>query len=319
MNGILQEAIILKTTRLMEAVIKDPELGEKAWKEQFLEKAKGNILIKRVMKEYVTSDVAYALGIIHDIAIEAAKKIAAGRELIRMVPVTQPLVRFYKAKSGFAWRINEGPPIQTPEHFETVDISVTHENGYDALFSQSYLEDIPFNVVERAIQDSAQLLEEQLTSDIVGLYENISATNLAGKAEISAGTADKLTWTDLVSAWTTLKKTGYHADVAMVHPDQIADLWTDDKFINSFYFGNLIDVQKGVLGKTYLGFKIVETNLCTPTKAHLIDTSKAAACLIRRDTLIQPYMERLCEGIISTIRYGLGTIREDAVARIVNA
>jgi len=65
---------------------------------------------------------------------------------------------------------------------------------------------------------------------------------LTERIEITANITGKLAWADLVSAWTILKKTGFNADVAMVHPDQIADLWTDDKFINSFYFGDLPDI-----------------------------------------------------------------------------
>ncbi|MBS7614906.1 hypothetical protein KEJ18_04160 [Candidatus Bathyarchaeota archaeon] len=303
---------------LMEAVMRDPDLGEHAWQETFIGKARGNALFQRTMKEYVLSDVAQALGTIHDLAINSAKKMAVGRNLILVIQTTSPKVRFYLSKRGTAWRINDGPPLQTPEHFETVDISVNYEYGYDALFSLAYLEDVPFNVIERVVKDASQMLEEKLTSDIVSLYEGISSSDLAGGAEISADTSGKLTWADLVEAWTAVRKAGYTPDIAMVHPDQVADLWNDDKFIHSFYFGNNVDVSRGILGETYLGFRIVETDLCSATKVHLIDTTKAAACLLRNDILIQPYEERLNQGVICTIRYGLGTLRKDAVARIVD-
>jgi len=311
----LKEAIMAKTNYLQEAVRRDGDLN---WDIDFVEKAKSNSLFRRVMKEYMLSDVSGALGIVHDISIEAAKKMAVGRDLIWVIPVSSPKVRFYLAKRGKAWRISEGPPLQTPERFETVDVTVDYEYGYDALFSQSYLEDIPFNVIQRTIQDAARLLEEQLTSDIIALYEGISSSNLAGGTEISADTSGTLAWADLVEAWTAVKKGGYNANVVMIHPDQIADLWNDDKFIHSFYFGERVDVERGVLGETYLGFKIVETDLCATTKVHLIDTVVAAALLMRRDILTQPYEERLSQGVVCTMRYGLGTLRADAVARIVN-
>jgi len=303
---------------LMEAVLKDPDLGEQAWKDSFVGKARGNVLFQRTMKEYVLSDVSQALGKVYDLAVEAAKKRAVGRDVIRLVPTTSPKVRFYLSKRGAVWRVNDGPPLQTPEHFEAVDVNVGYEYGYDALFSQAYLEDVPFDVIERAVQDAAQLLEEQLTKDVVALYEGIAAGDLAGGAEISAGSAGTLAWADLVKAWNAVRKAGYKPDVAMIHSDQVSDLWNDDKFIHSFYFGDGVDVRLGVLGETYLGFKIVETDLCTAAKAHLIDTSKGAVLLLRRDILTQPYEERLSQGVICTIRYGLGTLRKDAVARIVN-
>jgi len=303
---------------LKEAILRDPDFGEQGWREFFVNKARENAFYQRVMREYVLSDVADALGKVHDVAIDAAKRMAAGRDLIWVLPVKDVLTRFYLAKRGKVWRVSDGPPPQTPERFETVDISVDHEYGYDALFSQSYIEDVPFGVLQRAVQDAAQLLEEQLTKDVVSLYEGISASDLAGGAEISAGTSGTLSWADLVNAWTVLKEAGYRATVAMIHQDQVADLWNDDKFIHSFYFGEKVDVERGVLGETYLGFRIVETDLCTAGRVHLIDTTKAAVLLMRRDLLTQPYQERLFQGVICTMRYGLGLLRRDAVARIVN-
>jgi len=303
---------------LMEAVVRDPDLGEQAWRDSFVGKARGNVLFQRTMKEYVLSDVSQALGKVYDLAVEAAKKRAVGRDIIRVVATANPKVRFYLSKRGAVWRISEGPPMQTPEHFDAVDVNVNYEYGYDALFSQAYLEDVPFNVIEGAVQDAAQLLEEQLTKDAVALYEGIAAGDLAGGAEISATSAGTLAWADLVKAWNAVRKAGYKPDVAMVHSDQVADLWSDDKFIHSFYFGERVDVGRGLLGETYLGFRIVETDLCTAAKVHLIDTSKAAVLLLRRDILTQPYEERLSQGVVCTIRYGLGTLRKDAVARIVN-
>jgi len=316
MSKTLGESVATKASRLQEAVSHDGDLD---WNIDFVEKAKANSLFRRVMKEYLLSDVSGALGIVHDSAIEAAQEMAVGRDLIWVIPVSSPKVRFYLAKRGKAWRISDGPPLQTPERFSTVDISVNYEYGYDALFSQSYLEDIPFNVVQSAIRDAAQLLEEQLTRDTISLYEGISPGNLAGGAEIVADTGGTLVWADIVEAWTAVKKAGYNANVAMIHPDQIADLWNDDKFIHSFYFGEKVDVERGVLGETYLGFKIVETDLCTAAKVHMIDTTKAAALLMRRDVLTQPYEERLSQGLVCTMRYGLGTLRSDAVARITGA
>ncbi len=298
---------------LKEAVQRDGELD---WQRDFVEKARGNALYQRVMKERVLSDVSQALGVVHDVAIDATKKMAVARDIIWVMPIKAPTVRFYRAKRGKVWRIAEGPPMQTPERFDKVDLSVNYEWGYDALFSQSYIEDVPFQVLERAIADAAQLLEEQLTSDIVAVYEGIAAGNLAGGAEISATTSGTLAWKDLVNAWTAVKKAGWNATVAMIHPDQIADLWNDDKFIHSFYFGEKVDVERGVLGSTYLGFKIVETDLCTAAKCHLIDTTKAAVLGLRRDLLTQPYEEKLNQGAICAMRYGIAKLRESAVARI---
>jgi len=66
--------------------------------------------------------------------------------------------------------------------------------------------------------------------------------------------------------------------------------------------------------------KIVETDLATAAKCHVLDSTVAAACLMRRDILTQPYEvpNELREGVLVSIRYGLGTLRTVGIARIVS-
>ena len=305
------------STRLIEAVKMEADLD---WEHDFVQKARGNALYQRVMREGVLSDMSQALGQVHDVAVEAAKKMAVGREIIWVVPTDQPLRRFYMAKRGAVYRVGETGGLEASERFSKVDIDLDYEYAYDACFTQSYIEDVPFPVLQRTIADGAQLLEEALTSDVLALYEGVAAGGLAGSAEISAANSGTLAWADLVKAWTAVKKEGWTADVCVVHPDQLADLWSDDKFIHSYYFGDSIDLERGVLGSTYLGFRIVETDLATPAKCHLMDSRMAAACLMRRDIMTQPYEVpvEMREGVLLSMRYGLGTLRTTAIARIVS-
>lgn len=307
--------------KLMESVRKDPEMGDDKWTE-IQESARENPFIRK-WAEYVTSDAIAALGNIHSVAVEAAKSMAIGRDLIWGVSTKAPKTRFYLAQRGKAWRISEGPPTQSPERFTYTDITVDCEYGYDALFSESYIEDVPFQVLSRAVADAAQLLEEQLTSDVVALYDAIAAADLAGGAVIETASSGTLAWADVVKAWQTLKRTGFTGKVLAVHPFEMEDLWNDEKFIHRFYFGQKVNVEKGLLGDTYLGFNVASTDLMTEDAggsngdcAYLIDTSKAAALLMRRDVLTQPYDERLAHGVITSMRYGLGTLRKNAVAKI---
>ncbi|NVM20601.1 MAG: hypothetical protein HWN68_02335 [Desulfobacterales bacterium] len=307
--------------RLEESVNRMDDLD---WQEHFLEKTRGNALYQKFIREGLTADVsavnvqADALGVIHDLVIEAATNIAVADDIIWKIDVTEPLRRFFLAVRGSVWRISEGPPIQSPERFTPVDITLEYEWGQDALFSQSYIEDMPLAVLQRAIADCGQLLEEQLTTDIIALYDAIAEADLAGGANVDVAASGTLTWADLVNAWTTLKTEGFTADAAIIHPNEIADLWNDDKFINAFYFGDKADVARGVLGETYLGFKIVETDLMVDASdlVYLVDLDKAAVCTMRRDITTQPYEEKLYQGAISTRRYGLGTLRTEAICRL---
>ena len=303
---------------LKEAVERDPDLD---WEADFLKRARGNAFYQKVMKEAVLSDMSQALGRVHEVAIEAAKKMAVGREIIWVLPTDQPLQRIYLAKRGSVVRVGETGGLEMGERFTKVDIEVDREYVYDACFTRSYIEDVPFPVLERAVADGAQLLEEQLTKDILSLYEGVAAADLAGGGEISAAAAGTLSWADIVAGWNAVRKEGWNPDTIVMHPDQYADLWNDDKFIHSFYFGELADVRRGILGETYLGMKIVVTDLATPTKVHILDSKVAGVCLMRRDILTQPYEipKDMREGVLLSIRYGLGTLRTTAIARITGA
>jgi hypothetical protein len=309
---------------LKEAVEADEKLS---WATDFVEKAKGNALIRRIMKEGLLNDAVSALGVTYDLLVDAASKMAVAKDIIWQMPVKTPLVRFYKASRGAVWRVSNGPPTQSPSRGDTKDISVTYEWGKDATFSQSYLEDAPFPVIQREVQCAGELLEEQLTKDIIALYDGIAAANLAGGAVVATATSGTLVWADVVKAWTQFKVAGWGKrpgrKVLLCHPYEIGDLWSDDKFISALYAGNAADFARGVLGDAYLGFKVVESDLMAldagggnGNYAYLMNVDVAAANLMRRDKLTQPYTDKLEEGILATSRYGLGTLREDAVCRI---
>jgi len=310
------------TLRLKEAITKDPDLGEQAWNEM-INKGSRNSFIRRWMKEAVLSDVSQALGSVYSRVVEASRSMAVGRDIISVVNVTDPTVRFYKATKGKAFRISELADYKAPERFSYTDISVDYEYAYPAAFSQSYIEDVPFDVLQRATDDIGRALEKQLTSDIISLYEGISASNLAGGAEITAATSGTLAWGDLIAAWEAVKKAGYPGGnmVAIVHPDQMVDLWKATEFIHSLYPArDSMAYERGVIGNLPGGVKVVETDLCTAGQAHVVNLDYAAVCLMRRDITVEPWEkpDELLQGVIGTIRYGLGTLREDAVARITS-
>jgi hypothetical protein len=57
---------------LKESVLKDPDLGEAAWRDEFEQKAIRNPVYKKALKEGLYSDVAGALGGIQDSVWSAA-------------------------------------------------------------------------------------------------------------------------------------------------------------------------------------------------------------------------------------------------------
>jgi len=121
----------------------------------------------------------------------------------------------------------------------------------------------------------------------------------------------------VVSFWNAVRKENFNAKVLVIHPEQAADLWQDDKFIHSFYFGKEVDVRRGVLGETYLGMKILVSTKATNGTVIAIDTDVASVMLLRRDILTEPFENPREDryGIVASDRIGLGVLRSKAVAR----
>ncbi len=304
---------------LQEAIVHDPELGNYHWS-TMLEKAKANLFTTRycssLMKEGMLSDMAGALGRMHDVVIEAAQPTLVGREMIWVLPTDQPLVRFPKAKLAKAKQTAEFAETWFyPEKSETTDVQATVEIRAGGEWSKKYVEDANWNVMERQAQEVGRAIGELETEKILNLYTGISAGDLAGGAELS-GTGT-LNWAGVVSFWNVIRKENFSAKALVIHPEQAADLWQDDKFIHSFYFGKEVDVRRGLLGETYLGMKVLVSTKATNGTVIAVDTDVAATLLLRRDILTEPFENPREDryGIIASERIGLGTLRTKAVAR----
>ncbi len=303
--------------RLMEAVLRNPELGEERWR-RLQEEAMRNALYRRVMKEALLSDVAGALGRVHDTVWEAAKPATIGREIITVVPTKEPLVRFPKARLGKAYIVGETAPPEGPERYETTDVRADLEIAAKAEFSQRFIEDASWNVMEHQIAELGRSIAELETEKVYELYNSIADSDLAGGSPLSPETANTLSWNDVVALWSAVKGEDFNPDVLVLHPDQYADLWKDDKFIHSFYWGEQADVSRGILGGLYLGMRIVVSTKCASGTAFAIDSKAAAAMIVQRELITEPYQrpDELLHGCIASERIGLGVLRSRAVAKM---
>jgi len=297
---------------LKEAILKDPDMGEGAWKEMTA-KAVENPFYQLVMREALYKDVAQALGAVHDVVVDAAKPACIGRELIWVLPTEKYLVRFIRAKRGKAWRVGQTEPPPTGEKYDYVDIECNYEIASSQEWGESFLEDASWNVLERQIQEIGLCIAEQETKDIVALYEGIAASNLAGGAEVTI--ASPITWANFTDLWAAVENENFHPNVLAVTPTIMSELLRLDQFIHSLYYAPEQAVRQGVYPQRILGVNIVVSSLITST--FMIDTRYAAAMPLRRDITAKPYEnpEKMLYGAIGSERYGLGVLRSKAVAR----
>jgi len=300
--------------KLFEAVMKDPEYQPIL--PDVLKRAKSNLMVNAVMREALLSDAAGALGKMHDVVVEAAKPALIGREIIWVLPTTETLVRFPRAKVGKAHRTAELAEVWiTQEKYDTVDVKADMEIRAGAEYSKKFFEDASWGVMERQTAEVGRAIAELETEKVLALYDGIAAANLAGGGAYNgAGTLD---WNGLVGFWNRVKAENFSAKVLVINPAQLSDLWKQDQFIHSFYFGGMADVRRGILGETYLGMKIVVSTKVTDGTVYCIDTDVAAVMLLRRDILTEPFENPREDryGIAASERIGLGVLRSKAVAR----
>jgi hypothetical protein len=304
---------------LKEAILKDPELGADHWTELQV-KASRNLMMMRyfngLKREGILSDMAGALGRMHSQVIEAAKPVLLGRDMIWVLPTDQPLVRFPRAKLAKSKQTAEFAETWLyPEKTDTVDVQSTIEVRAGGEWSKKFVEDANWNVIDRQAQEVGRAVADLETEKIYALYVAIAAGDLAGGAVING--AGTLNWAGVVSFWNAIRKENFNAKVLVIHPEQASDLWQDDKFIHSFYFGKEVDMRRGILGETYLGMKILVSTKATLGTVMAMDTDVAAAMLLRRDIVTEswenPREDRY--GLVASERIGLGVLRSKAVAR----
>jgi len=299
--------------RLFEAIMKDPEM--KSVVTDIVERAKSNPYINAVMREGLLSDAAGALGRMHDVIIEAAKPALISREIIWTLPTQDALVRFPKAKLGKARITAEGAELWIHgEKYETTDIKTDIEIKAGAEYTKKFFEDANWPVLERQTAEVGRAIAELETEKVYSYLATNAGTTTTGDND------GILEWAEVVKLWGELKKLNYNPSILVISPEEAADLWTQDQFIHSFYFGELVDVQRGVLGTSYLGMKIITSSKCTANQALAIDTSVAAVLLIRRDILTEPFENPREDryGVIASERIGLGVLRSTAIAKMTS-
>lgn len=298
---------------LKEAVIRNPELGESHWG-NMTDKAKNNPWYQVPLKEGILSDIAGALGKMHDVVVEAAKPNLIGRELVTVMPTTEALVRFPKAKLSKAYKAAEyATTFFVGEKYETQDIKCDIEIRAGAEYSKKFFEDASWPVLERQTAEVGRAVADLETKMI---YDFL----LANAGTTTTGDSDgDFEWAELVKLWNELKKINWNPDVIALHPDEVADCWTQDQFIHGFYFGEGVDVRRGVLGDLYLGMNVLSSSKCTA--ATVIALEKAfAMLLVRRELITEPFENPKEDryGIVASERIGLGITRATAVGKMTS-
>lgn len=307
-----------------EALYNDPKIREEF--NELLPKFSANPVFIRVSElfpsgyESITSSILGAIARMHDVVIEAAQPNLIARQLVQVIRTTDPVVRFPKAKKARAYKSAELAQVWiTGEKYDIQDVKADLEIRAAAEWTRKFLEDAPWSVLERQAAELGRAVGLLETEEVISMFMKIPDEELAGGSEISTVNAGRLSYEDVVNARKVVLKEMFHPDCLLVSVSREADLWKDDRFIHSFYFGDSVDKQRGVIGN-FLGLELIVDNSGSvpDNKAFVIDRKAAGVLLIRRDLSISSYetMKDEVYGIMASERIGMDILRPKAVARI---
>jgi HK97 family phage major capsid protein len=272
------------------------------------------------IKEGFFSDVAGALGRMHDTLVPAAWPELIGRQIITVKPTSEAMERFPIDAGAVAYAYAEGAVTRlSGKKKTTVDINTDVLAEASDEWSAEYLEDATWNVMDNAVENIGNAVGVHETEKIIALYTAIAAADLASGADLAGG-GTVMSWTKLLSLWLALKGVYRRPTVFALNDMQMAQLLNDSTFINAQYLpAGQTDLEQGVVTGA-LGAKIVSSSLITNGVAYAIDTRVATMMLLRRDVTAQDWEDARegKYGVRATTRFGLGVLRANAVARMTN-
>ncbi len=292
--------------------------------EELKRKAEANPFLKRYVamgvKEGLFSDSANALGRMHDTMVDAAWAEQIGRSIINVVPTSEALERFPLDQGAVAYQYAEGSVVRlSAKKPGKVDVStnVTVESGDQ--WTKEFDEDATWNVMDRMVSNVGRAVGLKETQKIIYLYGAIANADLAS-GNVLAGGGAVFSWAHLLSLHYAVRSSNWRPNVLAVNEMQLHQLLNDENFRNGVMLpSSQTDIDQGMIG-TILGMKVQASTEVPNGTAYAIDTRVASVMLLRRDLTVEDWYDAKTgnSGIRSTIRFGLGILRSNAVAKMTN-
>lgn len=193
--------------RLFESLIaKDKEFKEHV--ETLKHKLNVHPFLKRYcevgIKEGLFSDSISALGSMHDTLVQAATPELIGRNIITVLPTSEPMERFPLDVDAVAYHYAEGAVTRlSGKKNTTVDIYTNQLIDASEEWTREFVEDATWNVMDNMLQKVGRALALKETEAIIALYGVVADADLAGDAPINGNNA-VLSWSGLLSMHNTV-------------------------------------------------------------------------------------------------------------------
>ena len=272
------------------------------------------------VKEGFFSDMASALGRMHDTMVDAAWPELIGRNIITVMPTSEAMERFPLDAGAVGYRYAEGAVTRlSSKKPSTVDICTNQLAEASDEWSREYLEDATWNVMSKAVGNVGRALGQNETEVILALYAAVQAADLATGAELAGGGL-VASWASLLSLHEAVRREHWRPNVLAVNEMQLHQLLNDDKFVKSVYLpSSETDIAQGTIGSV-LGMTVQSSTLVPNGTMYAIDTRVASVMLLRRDVTVEDWEDAKSGkyGVRGTTRFGAGILRSKAIARMTN-
>lgn len=292
--------------------------------EKLMERVEKNPLFKRYIeagiKEHLFSDMAGALGYMHDKVVKCAYPELIGRNIITARPTKEPVEKFPVDSKAVAYNYAEGAVTRLSGKKNaviTVSTDVLAEASEKC--TREFVEDATWNAMENIVEKVSKALAEEETTKVLSLYGSVADEDLASGTPIDQGNK-VMDWKAVIKLHDTLRGVNQRPNVLAMHETQLHQLLDDNKFIEYEYLpSSEVDLQQGLIRKI-VGMNVQSSTLVPNGTAYAIDARVAGIMLIRRDVTVEDWSDPVAGqyGIRATTRFGLGILRSNAIAKMVN-
>ena len=272
------------------------------------------------IREGLFCDSISALGHLHDTLIEAAYPEMIGRDIITVMPTTEPMERFPLDEKAVAYRYAEGTATRlsgSKNGIADIYTNVLAESSEE--WTREFLEDATWNVMNRMVDKVGRALGEEETNRIIALYGNVADADLAGGDALDQEGA-VMDWEAVNNLHDALRAENWRPTVLAVNEKQLHQLLSDDKFIHSQYLQSAQTNLDQATVTSVLGMKVQASTLVPNGTAYALDTRVASVMLLRRDITVEDWedIKNGKYGVRATTRFGIGVLRSNAIAKLTN-
>ena len=301
-------------------------LGDSRMKlnERLMERVGRNPIFVRYVelgvKEGLFSDMVGAVGELQKTLVRCAYPALVGRRMIEVRFTDKVKERFPLDRRAVGYCYAEGGAARlSGAKTEVVDVNVDVLAEAGEEWTREFAEDATWNVMDNKVEKVGRALGVEETKRVIELYGSVEDGDLAGGGVLDNG-GEVMSWKAVDALHDALRGENWRPNVLVLHGTQESQMLLDSKFLEWEYLpSGGVDLELGLVRRA-LGMDVVSSSLVPNGTAYAINTKVASVMLVRRDVTVEEWSDPVANrfGVRATTRFGLGVLRSNAIAKMVN-